>query len=296
MAKNLHIEENQAEFKDMKTEEKILWRASQYRIPDAISKEEAFEKFMKKMGDGGSKEPHKVIRMPVRYIVAAAAILTLVIGSWMIWNDRSIENVVAVKGHQSDHRLPDGSGISLNADTRISYNKINFNKKRSLKLDGEAFFTIQKGNVFTISTRLADIRILGTSFNVYARENDFKVSCFTGKILVTAGSQSEIVIPGESACIGNGKLIVTKEANIHESAEWRVGEFDYIHKSLNLVFDEIERQYNVTFVLPDIEGKYFTGTITNKNLVDALDIVCQPMDLTYEIGSNSKILIHFKTD
>jgi ferric-dicitrate binding protein FerR (iron transport regulator) len=280
----------------MKTDEKILWQTSQYEIPKAIPMEEAFKRVMNKIADVDKTKPYRITRMPVRYFAAAAAILALLIGSWFAWNYVTVENVVAEKGHQSDCRLPDGSKVSLNADTRIMFNRSNFNKKRSLKMDGEAFFNIEKGNTFIISTELADIRILGTSFNVYARENAFKVSCFTGKILVTSGSQSVIVTPNESARVENDKLTVTQEENIHESAGWRIGEFDYVNKSLNLVFDEIERQYNVTFVLPDIEEKYFTGTITNKNLVDALDIVCIPMGLTYEIGSNSKILVKYKTD
>jgi transmembrane sensor len=203
---------------------------------------------------------------------------------------------VAEKGQQNDFKLPDGSLVSLNADTKITFSKNRFKQKRNVEMEGEAFFNIQKGSTFTITTNLAEIKILGTSFNVYARDNQFKVSCFTGKIRVTSGEQSEIIIPNETAYIENNKLMVIKEENINSTAIWRVGEFNYENIPLNLVFNEIERQFNVTFVLPNFEGKKFTGSFSNKNLVQALDIICIPMGLTYEIGSNSKITIKGKTD
>ena len=36
------------------------------------------------------------------------------------------------------------------------------------------------------------------------------------------------------------------------------------------------------FVTPKLDDKKFTGSFSNKNLVDALDIICIPMGLTYE--------------
>jgi transmembrane sensor len=163
-------------------------------------------------------------------------------------------------------------------------------------MDGEAFFNVEKGKTFTVKTNLADIQVLGTSFNVFARDEQFKVSCFTGKIRVTSGSQSVIITPNETAFLKNNKLVTSRDENVQASAQWRSGEFNYINTSLILVFAEIERQYNVNFVMQNnIDNLYFTGNITNKDLVAALDIICIPMNLTYEIGSNSKVFIKSQT-
>jgi transmembrane sensor len=283
--------------RDMETAEKIMWRTGQYRVPHSLSKEEAFDKLMERIASTELREETRVIRLRPRYsLIVAAAALLLLIGLWFIMSNKQMENIVAEKGHHTDYRLPDGSMVTLNADTKISFNKGNFNKKRSVIMDGEAFFNIEKGNTFTIKTNLADIEILGTSFNLYARGNTFHVSCFSGKILVKSGSQSVVISPREMAYIEDDQLIFKRNENIHALAGWRSGEFNYKNASLNLVFDEIERQYNVTFVLPELNERFFTGGFSNKNLVDALDIVCIPMGLTYEIGSNSKIFIKCKTD
>jgi ferric-dicitrate binding protein FerR (iron transport regulator) len=297
MVTNMNIKGNHMDFKHMNSEEKIIWRTGQYKVPYTLSKEQAFERLKKKIADGNDRENRQVYRLSLKsFLAAAAVILVLILGFWVIWSSNKKENIVAGKGHHTDYRLPDGSMVMLNADTKISYNKSSFDRKRLVRMDGEAFFNIEKGTAFTIKTTLADIKIMGTSFNVFARGNSFKVSCFTGKILVVSGEQSVTVAPVETAIIEDNKLKLFHDENIQASAAWRTGEFNYENTSLNLVFDEIERQFNVTFVLPLLDNKYFTGSITNKNLVEALDIVCLPMGLTYEIGSNSKIIIKFKTD
>lgn len=297
MAKEIYTEQNQPDFNTMNSEEKIMWRTGLFKVPYSLSKEQAFDRLIDRIAETEHHESRQIVRMPARLILAAAAAaLLLLVGIWYIYNHKPMENIIAEKGHQTDYRLPDGSMVSLNADTRISYHKTNFNKKRNVKMEGEAFFSIEKGTPFTINTDLADIRILGTSFNVFAREGTFKVSCFTGQILITSRSQSLMVSPMETASIDNNKLVKYRDENITASTGWRSGEFNYENAALNLIFNEIERQYNVTFVLPKIDDKFFTGNISNKNLVDALDIVCIPMGLTYEIGSNSKIFIKYKTD
>jgi ferric-dicitrate binding protein FerR (iron transport regulator) len=296
MAKELYTEQKQPDFSTMNSGEKIMWRTGLFRVPYSLSKEQAYDRLMNRIAETECHESRQVVRMPVRLILTAAAAALFLVGFWFVFNHKSMENIIAEKGHQTDCRLPDGSMVSLNADSRISYRKTSFNKKRNVKMEGEAFFSIEKGTPFTITTGLADIRILGTSFNVFAREGTFKVSCFTGQLLITSRSQSLMVSPMETASIENNKLVKYHDENITASTGWRSGEFNFENAALNLVFNEIERQYNVTFVLPKIDDKFFTGNISNKNLVDALDIVCLPMGLTYEIGSNSKIFIKYKTD
>jgi len=283
-----------SEFGSMKADEKIIWISGQYEVPQTISREEAFDNLKKKMVEREAKSKIRLNKW--HYMLSAAAIIILFIGFWFLQPKERIENFVAERGQQTDYKLPDGSKITMNADTRVSFKKKKFRKERNVEFEGEAFFNIEKGKAFTVKTEYADIKILGTSFNVFARENRFNVSCFTGKILVSSGSDSLIIEPGQTAYIEDNKLLKHDEQNINSKAKWRVGEFNYENAPLNFVFNEIERQFNVTFVLPDIQDKKFTGTFTNKNLVNTLDIICIPMHLEYEIGSNSKIFIKIKPD
>jgi len=286
----------QPEYSKMSIEGKILTRAGQFRVPSSRTKEEAFALLKERMLDM-PKSRTVVFRRIVRYTLATAASVALILGAvWIMRVGMPWQSVVAERGHRLDYRLPDGSSVTLNADTKITFRKPGFDRKRTLNLEGEAFFNVEKGSPFTVNTELGRILVLGTSFDVYSRDNVFRVSCFTGKVRVTNESRSIIITPGEMVVVENGILIKKGETDISSLSGWRMGEFGFENASLSHVFEEIERQFNVTFVLPGIQEKSFTGTITDRNLVDALDIVCIPMGLTYEIGSNSQIIIKYKTD
>jgi ferric-dicitrate binding protein FerR (iron transport regulator) len=295
MSKNLNNMNNK-EFIGLETDKKILLYSSQYEVPYIQTKEEALTKLKAKIAEGNYtvKNPKPAIIRALPLIGKAAALILILFGAWYLLVRRPTINVIAERGNQTEYQLPDGTLVSMNADTKVSYNKEHFGKNRFVKLEGEAFFNVVKGNPFIINTDFAKIEILGTSFNVFARELSFKVTCFTGKIRVTHKNRSIIVEPGESAVIESDFFEKIHEKDMQTIGNWRNGEFHYENVSLNKVFNEIERQFNVTFVLPDVNKKYFTGMFTNKNLVNTLDIVCIPMGLTYEIGTNSKIYIREK--
>jgi len=278
------------------TNEKILKYSAQFKVPFQTSKELALKQLKDKITIGiASSEPIVHIRTKQLYrLTAVAASIVLLFGVWFLWLRKPNINVIAEKGQHIEFKLPDGSLISVNSESKISYDKKGYRQKRSLSMEGEAFFNVKKGSAFSIKTQHAIINVLGTSFNVYARENSFKVSCVTGKILVISNNENLVIIPGESAIFNNNSLSKYADKNINKITKWREGEFYFENDLLSLIFKEIERQFNVTCEFPSFSKMYFTGSFTNKNLVNALDIVCIPMGLTYEIGRNSKIYIREK--
>jgi transmembrane sensor len=284
------------EFGDENIEQKILDYSAHLQAPFTLTNDEAWERLQSKIATNT-----KIIEIPkgkkvtmLHYISSAAAVMLAMLGIWQFILRTPVKDVIALKGQHIEYQMPDGSRISLNAESKISYNKRNFGKNRNVSMEGEAFFSIHKGSTFTINTKQADIRILGTSFNVYARETSFKVSCVTGMILVTSGKQSYIIKPGEYAMVKENVLTKNIEKNIKTVANWRNGEFNFENSPLNLVFEEMARQFNVNFVIPKMDERFIECNFTNKNLVEALDIVCNPMGLTYEIGKNSQIYIYEK--
>ncbi len=278
-------------------ERKIISRASELDVPATISKEEALRRL--KLRIENSSTPKTVALNPrtkMRWIYSAAASILVLLGVWSTFSYFGTTNVVAPKGQQTEYRLPDGSMVSINAESKISFRKSSFNKNRFLKLEGEAFFRVKKGSGFVVRTRFADIRVLGTSFNIHAREKSFKVSCVTGKVQVKNAGDAVILTPGESAVSKNNRLQEFTDKNITTVSNWRIGQFYFESAPLIDVFKEIERQFNVTFTLPEIENKFYTGDFSNRDLVNVLDVVCIPMGLDYEIGTNSKIQVRNKSD
>lgn len=286
-----------SEFKKLDMEQKVLRYSSQLKVPGTLAKEEVLLQLKTKIAEGYTSQEmasHNKIRS-IYWISSAAATVALLFGIWYLWIRKPMTEVFTENGHHTEYQLPDGSHVTMNAESKIIFKKENFTNDRILTLDGEAFFSVKKGKSFVVNTKFADIKVLGTSFNVFARDNSFKVSCLTGKVAVSSGENEVVITPGESVTYTNGRLAKFEDKNITTIANWRSGEFNFENAPLSSVFQEIERQFNVKFVATNMAEKYFTGSFTNKNLVNALDIVCIPMGLTYEIGTNSKIFISEKT-
>lgn len=284
------------DFHEMESGQKILKVSSGYEVPFTLSKEEALARLKTRIANGVSiSEPVAKRGFRKIYLLgSAAAIILLFIGIRLILNSNHVTRIVTDKGKHIEYQLPDGSEVSINAQSTIIFSKSKFTTKRYLTLKGEAFFKVKKGKTFTIHTLYANVKVLGTSFDVLARENNFKVSCLTGKVLVYSDKQSVIIFPGQSIALENNTLLKYDDKNIEKATSWRMGRFYFKNTSLNLVFKELERQFNVNVVLPEGDNKFFTGEFNNKNLADALDIICIPMDLTYEIIDNNKIIIRRK--
>jgi transmembrane sensor len=288
---------NDRKFKDLDPEQKILSRSARFSVQSDKSAEEALS-LLKNRIFSENLTPvasHSIMRSLIIKISSIAAVCIIILGlGYMVLNGRS-EEVVADKGSHIDYRLPDGSQVTINADSRITFNKREFSKNRNLVLEGEAFFNVEKGKPFLISTQYADIKVLGTSFNVYSRDDLFKVTCITGRISVSDKDQTVEITAGESVALNGNELQFYEDKSASTSTRWIKGEFYFENSPLNLIFKEMERQFNVKFVTGEIDEKFFTGSFTNNDLKNALEIVCIPMGLKYEIGNNGKIQIREKT-
>lgn len=281
----------------MYLEQLIMYRSSLLKVPGGRSKEDALFLLKSKIADG-EKSPVVMNSKSTRvlyWVSSVAAGLLILLGIWQIWLSSPETQIAAAKGLHQEQLLPDGSKVLLNADSRISFSSRNFEGDRHIRLNGEAFFDITKGSTFRISTKYGDVSVLGTSFNIYSRENSFKVSCLTGTVLVAVENQSVMINPGESALLSGKDLKSFSDSNLNSVTGWIEGEFSFIDSPLNFVFDEIERQFNVKFTGQKFSEKHFTGSFTNKNLGITLEIICIPMNLTYEIERNGKISVSEKT-
>ncbi|HEX7585347.1 MAG TPA: FecR domain-containing protein [Prolixibacteraceae bacterium] len=283
---------SKANFEHLTTDEKIDVFVGGFRVPQKRSKAETLEMLHSKMQQETAPKPVRNLRI---YWSAAASIALIVLLSGIYFYFTPTQ-IIADRGQHREYALPDGSNVTINADSKISYSKLSFTDKRILKLEGEAFFSVQKGKPFVVKTKLGDVEVLGTTLNVYARDKEFNVSCLTGKVKVSANGQSVIILPGEKAELVSGTLQKTSHILTTQMAGWRIGEFHFDNLPLISIFDEIERQFNVRITAKGIENRFFTGSFSNKNLNEVLETVCLPMKLKYEIKNGNKISIKAQSE
>lgn len=221
-----------------------------------------------------------------------AAAVALLIGVFFVYWNRT-ETISATNGQQLSYTLPDGSSVILNAGSEISFRPSRWADNRKLQLEGEAFFEVEKGSPFEVFSTFGNVEVLGTSFNVYTRKEKFSVACFTGKVKVSEpdGRDLQILTPGQGIETV-GALHHSYNFEPQQEVAWRRGEFIFENVPLDIVLDELQRQYDLQIdVQTDIEGRNYTGQFNNKDLNGALQMICLPMELAYKLNENGKKVI-----
>lgn len=287
-SKNINITQN--EFNKMSSEEKILKMANGLIPPSGKPKNEVLDSLLNKIEQSS---PVKTFRLK-RFMQAAAAIVILLLSVYSVNSYLSNKVIKTQFAEQTEIILPDGTEVTLNAGSKLAWNDKQFTKKRQLTLNGEAYFNVKKGDEFIIKTKLGVVEILGTQLNVFSRNNTFWVSCVSGKVSVTASNAHKIVLPGELVKLTPNGLIKTSKNNIEQTISWKQGVFHFEDKPLISIFAELERQFDVSIQYEKLEDRLITVSFSNKKLNEALDIVCIPMGLNYEVDNNQKVKIYKK--
>lgn len=190
----------------------------------------------------------------------------------------SYNRVTIPRGGQYELSLPDGTKVWLNAASTIAFPEQFNSKERRVKITGEVYFEVaqltqpdSKERVpFIVSVNKAEVRVLGTHFNVnsYSDENGtVKTTLLEGSVEVVSyeARQKMVIKPGQQAVIQNGELSV-KEVNTEEVMAWKNGYFYFNNTRLQNIMQELSRWYDVKIVYEgEIPERKFSGKI-NKNL------------------------------
>lgn len=281
-----------ADFDRMTLEEKADLFVNSYRVPQKKSKADVFAMLQKKMDSPIKEKPFRSLRI----VWSAAASIAIIAVLATVYFRQIPKEIIVSRGQHLEYQLPDGSEVTVNSDSKITFTEVSFDKKRKLKLEGEAYFSVQKGAPFVVETPRGIVEVLGTTLNIQARENHFEVACLSGKVRVTAGNQSADLIPGEKVELLSGILQKTGNHTESQLAGWKTGEFNFDNKPLISIFEEMERQFNIKITTNDIGSRFYTGSFNNQNLADALETVCLPMSLDYEIRNGNQVFISIKKE
>ena len=153
--------------------------------------------------------------------------------------------------------LSDGTSIQLNADSKISYASNYGNSNRNVSLKGEAFFNVIPSNVpFIVTTDFAKITVLGTKFNVRARDDGFETGVNEGSVRINKNDKSLVLSKGQRALIEskNAETIHSSSTNNHYPG-WLNNKIICDGTSLDKICKEIERNYNIKIIFKDVSKK-----------------------------------------
>lgn len=228
------------------------------------SKEDIWEQLEQKIDEQPVQK--KVIALNWKTISSMAASLIVFITLFIGFYTKTI---TTEKAEHLTHQLPDGSQVELNAETSISYKPYFWNFSRAVSLHGEAFFKVQKGEKFQVISEDLVTEVLGTSFNIYARNDDYRVFCKTGMVKVSSDMSTQTIKPNQLAVVTKGTV-----TNVEETADnvlfWQRNLLLFKSQSIDDVLAEIERQFDVTIIAPNQPNLRYSGKFDKKKGVETI--------------------------
>jgi transmembrane sensor len=226
-----------------------------------------------------------------KWAVAASIVVIFSLGSFLRFYTIKIETPA---GQHLLAELPDHSKVNLNAQSSLTYHPYWWKISRTVKLEGEGFFEVEKGRKFTVESAKGITQVMGTSFNIFAREEVYKVTCLTGSVKVKSNTGFEAILkPNSKAEIqANGKINVSANIETYPEISWKKNIFLFTASPVLKVFKEIERQYGVNIETKINDYSLYTGNFTkDQNVEEILEYVCPALGLKYIRKSSGKYLI-----
>lgn len=227
--------------------------------------------------------PVKVIPFYRKNWVAAATIVLVLLGIGFYFMQPTTN--AAANGETYAFSLPDQSQVLLNAGSQASFKSWNWSSNRAVSLQGEAYFKVAKGQKFTVETDLGSVTVLGTQFNVKARDNRFEVTCYEGKVCVVSAATEQIIVPGQRIILnGSAKTLAATKA---VAPEWTRHELLFDNAEFTAVLAELERQYDVTISSELQTRQLFSGSVPGNDLDAALKIIALTYHLELQRSGNT---------
>ena len=261
--------------------QKIWDNSKKLAANSTVDADKAWERFQKRVG--GQNQAPKILK-PSRFSwmrIAASVILIAGVGIlayFMINNNGSKEMVAQTGQNVLVDTLPDGSVITLNKRSAITYPSKFKGNSRTIALKGEAFFTVapDKKKPFIISVNDVQVTVVGTSFNIKSENGNTEVVVETGIVRVTRAGKTVELNAGEK---------IVMDANDSNTIKEKVTDKLYnYYRSKVFVCDDtplwklvqvINEAYDVNIIIGRKElrdGKLNT-TFNNESLDQILEVI-----------------------
>lgn len=189
----------------------------------------------------------------------------------------------------SSHELPDGSLVSLEPNASMSYAPIWWAFDRSLEFEGVGYFEVEKGSDFNVVSSNGTTSVLGTSFTINSTDQNYLVSCWTGKVQVVFSDSEEkyVITPGEQISKDNKKVVSPKS---QESVEDYQTESVYDSINGDNLFGILNKHYNIEINSSDElkNSISFTGVLdTTRPLEETIAILEETLQISFNKEANN---------
>ena len=222
---------------------------------------------------------------PMWYRAAAVVSILVAAALWFWIGPSALTEHTTRYGEISKVTLPDGSAVTLNANSSLRYAEPwDPQQPREVWLDGEAYFSvIHTKNDQRFHVHLTDdfrVEVLGTEFNVKDRHHRAQVVLHSGRVRLTINDpdqpQNVSMQPGELVEYSEVDQVLTQQPVDPTSyAAWRQGQMVFERTPLREIADALEDHYGVRVVIADeaLARTQLTGAFPVRNLDMILELL-----------------------
>ncbi|MGL4518937.1 MAG: FecR family protein [Phocaeicola sp.] len=195
--------------------------------------------------------------------------------------------------------LGDGTKVWLNKYTTFKYSDQYNEINRSVYLDGEAYFEVEKNPKmpFVVQSKAMQVRVLGTTFNLKseAKKPSAVATLVHGEIEVKGNNEEGLIVlsPGQKAELnGVTKRLVVKQVDTGID-KWNTNEFVFKQADIYMIARTLEQYYGVKLILdPEIDAKStYSGSLKKKDTVgEMLNLITHSIPVRFKVVGNSVFL------
>lgn len=226
----------------------------------------------------------------------AAAVVLFIFGAGLLLMPQT---VTAPRGEMARITLPDGSTVELNSGSQIQYNRFFAFTNRTIDLEGEAFFSVSRDDrPFIVNANKATVQVSGTEFNVRSWSGEFSKET---EVTVAEGTVHFYPLddPENLVTVSKGEFsrwmaemerpTLPEAVSIDKMLGWREKKLVFNEKPLLVIFQELERRYDINIQLYDTTMASETLTAfyaRPQNIESVIKDICRVKGLRYAKTAN----------
>ncbi|MDR2147555.1 MAG: FecR domain-containing protein [Tannerella sp.] len=224
----------------------------------------------------------------LRQILSYAAVAACLIGfTWFLSgiyhqsksdSAEKFNTLYVPAGQRVNFTLEDGTSVWLNAQTKLTYPVEFKGNKRHVQVEGEAYFEVAKNpeKPFIVSSKGFNIKVLGTTFNIYSYPGEklSRVSLIEGRVtvdnkdVVTLKPQEEVTIEGD-------KMTVAPIADRNYFL-WTEGIYSFNNERFENIVKKLELYYDINIHIENVAMREWRYTVKFRQR-DGIDEILQLM-------------------
>ncbi len=293
-----------ASWAEMKTLFRNSGQALKFRHFNAAK---AWERVDSKTGT----QSYRTRRPLTGWLKYAATIALLVATTLIVWQVAIPDKFITYHTDNSDlsrpgYILSDGTKVTLNHGSTLKAPRKFSKDNRTVYFEGEAFFEVSADTVrpFIVKAGNADVKVLGTSFNVrsYPENPSVEVAVESGRVevasLAAKNNKQKVVLTKNQKGIVSGKdgNLVKHDYYHKNDLAWFTRHLEFDTASLAEVLNALNRTYHCKIALEtDVDTtQMITASFDRQNISYVLDVIAMTLNLNVKQQEENSFYIENK--